>query len=85
METEAKTKDTQPPERNIAAMNARQIMDLFAWYGFTDPPGHPLTSCLDFVALVERATGESLAGAIGSNDYIQQDEAAPVNSLLGEG
>lgn len=32
-----------------------EILKLFAWYGFTDELGHPLTTCVDFLALVDAA------------------------------
>jgi hypothetical protein len=58
--------------RDISKMNAEQIMELFIWLDFKDDIGHPLTSCIDFHELVERATGEKLTRTCGDNGYSKQ-------------
>ncbi|HGO5500525.1 TPA: hypothetical protein ACK2WV_000671 [Klebsiella michiganensis] len=57
---------TQLAERNaiLATLNAQgaAILARFEEYGFTDIIGHPLTSCLDFLNLVRKATDVSTGG-----------------------
>lgn len=42
--------------RNIQALSREEIIELFTWLDFSDPLGHPLVNCQDFIDLVERAT-----------------------------
>ncbi len=41
----------------IASRSRHELIALFRWYGFTDAEGHPLTNCLDFQELLDRACG----------------------------
>ncbi len=46
----------QPPTvRDVRKMNCAEILQLFAWYGFTDTHRHELINCQDFIELVELA------------------------------
>ncbi len=45
-------------ENRVAGKTAEEIFALFKWLGFTDEIGHELTNCVDFIHLVEAATGE---------------------------
>lgn len=74
-------------QTDVSTAAAADIMALFDWYDFTDPHGHPLTLCVPFRQLVERATGETLppvlapaAGASGAEGGAGRSYGPGVNS-----
>lgn len=66
------------PDKAVKDMNAKELMQLFAWYEFRDPIDQDIVYCTDFAELVERATGEpypyggltpAAAWGMGGGDY----------------
>lgn len=43
-------------DKQIKDMSESELIALFDWYGFTDPIGHKLTRCDDFLDLVKATT-----------------------------
>jgi hypothetical protein len=46
------------PERDLKSFSREEIYTLFNWLDFKDEIGHPLTTCQDFIDLVEIATSK---------------------------
>lgn len=72
----APTADTTAPAFDMATAGAADILEHFRGYGFADPLGHQLDTCLPFLQLLERATAEPEPDSTSSVQTPAQ--AAPV-------
>lgn len=56
--TTAPAADTTPAAFDVTTAGAAEILEHFRGYGFADPLGHQLETCLPFLQLLERATAK---------------------------
>jgi hypothetical protein len=46
-------------DKPVSEMTCEELRELFAWYDFKDPLGHPLVNCQEFIELIERVTADA--------------------------
>lgn len=74
--TAAPAADTMAPAFDMATAGAADILEHFRGYGFADPLGHQLDTCLPFLQLLERATAQPEPDT--TSTPITPAQAAPV-------